>query len=73
MFNIEKNIPLPTRKDILHAEYPFKDMEIGDSFLLDFQAYHRTQSAATYYARKSHVKFAFRQISKSKYRCWRIE
>tara|TARA_R110000851_G_scaffold323618_1_gene490451 strand:- start:146 stop:607 length:462 start_codon:yes stop_codon:yes gene_type:complete len=33
MFNIEKNIPIPTENKGSASRFPFDDMEIGDSFV----------------------------------------
>ena len=34
-FKIEKNIPIPTQKNRRTSHYPFNDMEIGDSFVVE--------------------------------------
>lgn len=34
-FSIEKNIPLTAATKHMECPYPFKDMEIGDSFLVE--------------------------------------
>ncbi len=62
---IEKNIPIP-------ATYPFKDMEVGDSFLVPEEV---NRAAVTNSARrfgKNHgMEFTVRSISGGRLRCWR--
>lgn len=57
MHNIEKNIPIPSKKGGRGSKYPFHEMEVGDSFLYPCERANTTQymrrllSAANSYTR----------------------
>ena len=64
---IEKNIPMP-------ATFPFKDMDVGDSFLVPSEIQRATVSnAARRFGNLNGMKFTVRLISKNTLRCWRVE
>ena len=80
MYEIEKNIPFPERKMYKgRAEkYPFKTMEIGDSFIVECipeekqKTSNRVVGAAIWVARQQGKKFRTRQVDGG-VRCWRFE
>ncbi len=65
---IEKNIEL--QKISQYKKYPFKKMEIGDSFQTDLKR-ERVAKAAYIYGLRNDKKFATRKLP-SGCRCWRI-
>jgi predicted signal transduction protein with EAL and GGDEF domain len=71
MIKIEKDIPLPVRNGGPQRLYPFKEMEIGDSFLAPIK-----QSAASGHARRASLalgrKFTTATVQGGT-RIWRIE
>jgi len=79
---IEKNIPIPTleptrpKKQKGHSKYPFKDMEIGDSFFIAVPREKKKtrMSAILVLAKRKHPDkvFTVRQTLKG-IRCWRIK
>lgn len=77
MFKIEKNIPAPVTEKI---EYPFLEMEKGDSFLVPFD--RRADLVHAHVRDKANKfihdhgglpwKFAFRREADG-IRCWRVQ
>lgn len=71
-FKIEKGIPIPQS----NPKYPFKDMKVGDSFLIkncDKKSRMRLNSAVGYFkTRHKDWKFSIRAIQKD-VRVWRIK
>jgi hypothetical protein len=63
-YKIEKNIPIP-EKQTNQCEYPFSDMEIGDSFLC------KNNDKARLFAKKFGYKVKTKQ-AKEGYRVWKI-
>lgn len=75
MFEIRKNVPVPPagKAGGRSAKYPFRNMEVGDSFeatMSDAEA-KQVQRAATSYARRNGVKFTTRR-SATGVGVWRI-
>ena len=66
---IEKGIPVKKRH-----RWPFREMEIGDSFLIPEGSRNSAAVAASKYRARSGYKFMF-CIRKTEcgYRCWRTE
>lgn len=63
---IDKNVPLP-------QQWPFPDMEVGDSFLVPDDIRRSTINvAAKRYGDKHGGKFTVRLTEDRKLRCWRI-
>ncbi len=69
-------------KKIMSLRYPFKDMEVGDSFFVPLNGRHSFNVASSilnsgrYYKRrrKKNVKFTTRYIKEEDgVRCWRTE
>ena len=78
MFSIEKNIPIPPKKMNKNAMYPFRLMEVGDSFSVPIASYNKDEQSKTYRMiynmryRYKPKKFAIR-IDDNSIRCWRTE
>jgi hypothetical protein len=69
MFQIEKNIPVPSKASL----YPFRQMEIGDSFLVPADAITRARSALTAFrSANDNFKFATRTLDGGALRIWRV-
>lgn len=69
---IEKGIPIPLRGQ--YSKYPFGQMKIGDSFLIEEKhVASKVSQAAAQFARraKKPLKFAVRHTPDG-HRCWRI-
>ena len=56
-YEIEKNVPRPNGV-AARQEYPFRDMEIGDSFAVPVNLTHKVQPAITQWQRR-HTDFKF--------------
>lgn len=72
-FKIESGIPLPTKRSKVFDAYPLKEMEVGDSFLIEnYQSKHITLAgrANLILAPK---RFSSRRINGKELRIWRIE
>lgn len=72
-FVIEKNIPIPAAYDRVH-KWPFANMEVGDSFLVDFSEATRRKlcTASSYYGKRRGKKFSIRKLDNG-IRVWRVE
>lgn len=67
---IESGIEVPEYRRGRRAKYPFKEMEIGDSFEYPNE---KVRLAAASHAKRYGVKFTVRKALNGKYRCWRTE
>lgn len=75
MYKIEKNISLVPRHSKNNPLYPFKNMEIGDSFFVPFNEENPKILMKRISACSQHYKpfiFAVR-TEKNGVRCWRIK
>lgn len=72
MIEIEKGIPMPDRRSGASAKYPWANMEVGDSFVMETGA--SSVGAYTSYANKAYSpkRFSSRKIGPSQARIWRI-
>ena len=68
MFKVEKNIETPTAI----FNYPFKDMDIGDSFSYPSEFSKKVRASASDYGKRHKKKFITRK-EETDSRCWRIE
>jgi len=69
-YKVEKNVPLPNNH---YGSYPFKDMDIGDSFLLHgWKERGKIGNAATKYGRRNNKKFRVLNVEGDTYRCYRV-
>jgi len=69
---IDKHVPLPPEEVKRTDKYPFKTMEIGDSFY----AYNVTRASLTSAAKYAGVKLGFTFICRAEdegARCWRTK
>ena len=65
--NIDKNFKIP-------AKFPFKVMQVGDSFAVPPNVKRPAVNvAAMRFGRKHGMKFTVRQMPDKSFRCWRIE
>lgn len=71
-FKIEKNIPPPSRGGPGRKhKYPFREMEVGDSFF--YRGLRGTiVSCANYFGKRNNAKFVTRKENDG-FRIWRIE
>jgi hypothetical protein len=67
-YKIEKNVPIPEKKG--RKKYPFGDMEIGDSFVMQ-KVITTANSIARSYGNRHKVRFTCYAISENKTRVWR--
>lgn len=66
---IERNIPIPVEKG---RKYPFKEMEIGDSFYVEGVKHNSLSGVATVIGYRLGMKFIVRRW-KTGLRCWRVK
>lgn len=67
MFKVEKGIPVAAGK----GKYPFREMEVGDSFALPSGAASRVRIAAAHWGKVNSQKFTVKGDGDA-HRCWRI-
>jgi hypothetical protein len=74
MFKIEKGIPLWEKQQtpVEKRKYPFHEMEVGDSFLLENITREDAGRVHTY-AERYHVKVKTRRVTDTSWRVWLIE
>lgn len=66
--------PMPaTSAPATYARYPFKKMEVGQSFEFDSLRYRTVQSAASMYGKRNGKKFIFKPNGDGTCTCWRSE
>ena len=72
-YQIEKEIPLPVgRAGQSECPYPFKEMEIGDSFTTeDGEKFVRNKTS--YYGKRLGMKFTCRVLADGTFRIWRTK
>jgi hypothetical protein len=70
-YKIEKNVPIP--KGYVSRKYPFKEMEVGDSFAVEEENYNRVRQAAYSYSFRNGIKLAVKRGLDGKFHCWRIK
>lgn len=72
-FKIEKGVPVPPLCVERISKYPFKEMEIGDSFEVNEKIeFSRARNSASVYNAKSGRKFVTRKTENGG-RIWRVE
>ena len=54
---VEKDVPMP---DKIPSKYPFKNMEVGDSFYAEGMKTSQLSNASAYWAKKKGYKFEAR-------------
>jgi hypothetical protein len=70
---IEKGIPCPPRSKYNSSKYPWRTMEVGDSFLFPKDLNRQTcyQSGVYHNNRHGDKRFVVRSTPEG-YRCWRV-
>lgn len=69
-FKIEKNVPAPTKRGRT-SDFPFAQMNTGDSFVVPASDAMRLQAATSYQHKVSERRFSVRREGEN-YRCWRM-
>lgn len=72
MYTIDKNVEMPSGK----TEWPFKDMEVGDSFFAPGKNTRQLQNASSHYRKIAGMKFRAAAVTEDGVegaRIWRIE
>ncbi len=72
MYMIEKAIKIPEVNSKKNYKYPWTDMEVGDSFLVDFIDTSKLRVAAYYHSKTSGRKYTIRIIDNGA-RVWRVK
>lgn len=72
-FKVESNIEMPSKRAD-RVKYPFRQMKIGDSFLIEETSdLEKVRSAASYFGNRNEgFSFSIRKTDAG-YRCWRTE
>ena len=70
-FKIETNVPPPATRENRAIRYPFKEMEVGHSFVLTKDQKDQVRSAASYYGSRNSRLYSVRKDGNG-YRCWRV-
>lgn len=74
---IEKGIPIPPKMRTVKFNYPFRDMEAGDSFPVDYSEknYRKLYTSVKKFTKLTPgTKFTIRTNKDENYiRCWRIK
>lgn len=71
-YKIESNITMPKPHNLHRGKYPWREMQIGDSFLVGPEVMEPTIRAGASLAGKRHGReFAVRRTPEG-LRCWRI-
>lgn len=75
MIQIDKGIPIPPKGErTTRQKYPFREMEIGDSFHVDPADVASVRSSIRWYVSKHAPpgqKFSVKIIGQDEARCWR--
>jgi hypothetical protein len=72
MIKIDKNIPIAFKRRTTLPKYPWGEMEVGDSFLVEGVSSSLISSATHYYGSTHNKKFKTRKVEGG-VRVWRIE
>lgn len=72
MIEIEKGIPVPKEIYGRRRKYPWREMSIGDSFVVELRrsSVHCAISGAN---RRTGMRFIARKTDDGRYRIWRVE
>lgn len=75
MYEIEKNVTFKKRQgknpDI--RKYPFYEMEVGDSFVVEQSEKEKVRVACYYHGKRNGGVFKMGYDSEGSPRCWRLE
>ena len=73
-YKIEKGIPMPREKYPISEEFPLKEMEVGDSFVLTFEDYAEQvnkQNRVRNTANRLNMKVMIKTLDDHTMRVWR--
>jgi len=70
-YKIESGIPQPPSLSG-RKKYPLREMEVGDSFVVDADQHTRLMSAVAYFGKRNNRKYSIRKVDGS-LRCWRVK
>ena len=71
-YKIEKAIEVPPIKTGRYSIYPFRKMEVGDSFFSNDISAEKLRAAASYFGLRNERKYMVRKVDGGA-RCWRIK
>jgi hypothetical protein len=71
-FAVEPGIEMPDVQERT-SKYPFKSMQIGDSFAMTRDELPAVRNAAGSFSKRHGSQYAFRLIGTDVWRCWRIK
>ena len=72
MYEINKGVPVPPFAVHRNTKYPFRSMEIGDSFFVPDIQHHNMSSVMAYHKKAYGTQFTARQEDNG-IRVWRIK
>lgn len=72
-FKVERGIPCPSVEAGMGVRYPFRQMEIGDSFVFPSSLKANVHAAVSRIRAKTSKRFKTLKISETHCRCWRVE
>ena len=72
MIKIEKGVPLSHKAAISEEVIAAKEMEVGDSFLMENATLNKINSLRGSLSRLGNKRFTVRKVAEG-YRCWRTE
>lgn len=73
MYQIEKNVALPALHGAPNrSKYPFREMDVGDSFAAPDEDKERLRCAASSAGIRLGRKFSIRKQDDGSLRCWRL-
>lgn len=67
MTEIDKDIPIPKNK------YPFREIEVGESFSVDNAIEPTLRSLASYYKKRYGFNYTVKRVSETQMRVWRTK
>ena len=73
-YKIEKDVPLPPPTRRGNKKFPFGEMSVGDSFVIEGkEEFYRGRLAASNYGARNHKKFSCRLMEEGGLRIWRVK
>lgn len=72
---VDRGYDPPNARAPKKMKYPFRTMDVGESFALPAKKADNCRNAANLYCRRNEPtwKFSVSKVSDEEYRCWRIE
>lgn len=72
-YEVDKAVPLPTNASGGRPhKYPFREMEVGDSFLVEPLDGDKLRNYASQFSRAKGARFVTRKQPDGSVRCWRV-